>query len=877
MANPATAAPLTREAIASELERIAASQSFRKAERCLRLLRYLADSALQGRTSELKEYTLAVNVFDRPASFDPRVDPVVRLEARRLRLKLAEYYQHEGREDAVVVELPKGAYVPCFRLREEPQSPQPPTSRAPLAGTGRPLHLWLPAAAAALALSLGAGYLLMRHERPVVRTSVAVLGFSNLSGSAESSWIASAVSELMDLELKAGQQLRTEPPDNVARMQRELSIAPQRSYPVSTLQRIGTDLGTAYAVGGAYQADGNRVHLDVALFDLRSGRQLAAIDGDSSREELADLARNCARRIRAQLGVRLSSPGQTAVPPPIDPSAMDSYARGMERLRMSDALGARAFLERAAASSPVNPFVLSGLAAAYSALGLDRRAQAEAKSAFESSTGLGRIEQLEIEGRYAELAHDWPRAVRVYQALFTLFPDDLEYGLLLASTETNGGQAKDAQVTISALRRLPKPGGEDPRIDLAEARSAGALADFAHTRRAAQRAAEKAGQRGARLQYARARLLESGAMQNLQIEGYRGVRAEARNICAELGDRSCVAAAFRIEANELALSGAPAKARPLYANVLQIADEIGNQLEKLNALQGIAFTEQSQGDLHAAEADYRAAVAVASELGEQKRYQCSLDLADVLAREGKVGELRTLSQAALDSASRDGDRESVAQSRTLLARATALEGKFAESMASYHQAIAAWREVQEPRQLVDALLGLGEVQVDEGDRAAARESLRAAQEMSRRYDPQQPEVDLGFARLELAAGEFQAAANHARSALNAYASGGREGDRLHAAALLSRALVASGDIAAASRVLAAIPSPDGRSFPIEAQVEFRIARCLVNAHNGRRAEAGVAMDTIAREVSRLGLPLLEKETRQAQQQVLRATNIALPR
>src|SRR5271154_5685109 len=100
------------DAIAGELERLASSNCFRRAERCLRLLRHLTNVTLEGRSGELKEYALGVTVLERPESFDPRIDPMVRLEARRLRLKLAEYYQEEGLTDRVVIDLPKGAYVP---------------------------------------------------------------------------------------------------------------------------------------------------------------------------------------------------------------------------------------------------------------------------------------------------------------------------------------------------------------------------------------------------------------------------------------------------------------------------------------------------------------------------------------------------------------------------------------------------------------------------------------------------------------------------------------------------------------------------------------------------------------------------------------------
>jgi tetratricopeptide (TPR) repeat protein len=853
-------------AVASELERIAASPSFRKAEQCLRLLRYVTDRALEGRASELKEYTLGVAVFDRADSFDPRTDPVVRLEARRLRLKLAEYYQQEGLDDSVVIELPKGAYVPHFRSRRAPAQDPPPAAPSKPA-----VWLWI-AATAALGLAVAAGYLLHgRAERPVVRASIAVLGFRDLSASPETSWIEPAVSELMNIELGAGQQLRTLPPENVARMRRELSLPAQSIYAAQLLQRIGTNLGIDYAVSGAYLLSGDRVHLDVVLFDVRSGRQIAAIGEDAAQEKLSELAQGCARRIRAQLGLRLSSLQSPLRYPPMEPAVMESYARGMERLRQSDALGARPYLEAAAAAAPSNPLVHSGLAAAWSMLGLDNRAAQEARQAFDSSAALGRVEQLEIEGRYRQMAQDWPRAIQVYQALFTLFPDDLEYGLLLASAEDHGGKAQDALATVTVMRKLPTPLKDDPRIDLAEAQAAGALADFAHTRQAAHVAAEKARKNGARLQYAHARLLESGAMQTLVLAGFADVRAEARQICSELGDRLCVAAAYRIEANSLAATGSPARARPLYAAVLEIANEIGNLNEKLNALIGLAYTEKLQGDLKGAEADYRAAMAVGSEMGPQKTYPVRLDLAEVLAAEGRIADSRALGEQALEDSRQSGDQQSIGVSEAVLAHALALEGRFSDAIARYSEAIRILREVHEPWQLAMTLLDLGDAQLEQGDLAAARKSDEEARDL----DHQVPggfaraEIDLAFARLSLVAGQTEEAAALARAAMNTFAASGREGDRLQTGALLARALIARGNTGGASSLLAQMPSLEGRSFPIEAVVQFRIARCLVAANSGRRAEADRTIGVIAAEVSRLGLLPLEKETRLARAEVIK--------
>jgi tetratricopeptide (TPR) repeat protein/TolB-like protein len=862
-------------AVANELERIAASASFRRAEQCLRLLRYVTSRTLAGHSSELKEYVLGVSVFDRPDSFDQRTDPVVRLEARRLRLKLAEYYQQEGLDDPVVIDLPKGAYVPRFRARQAPPQSDAPAAIRVLAPKP-PVRRWVTAAAAtALCLALATWYVLHRRgEKQFQRASIAVVGFRDLSARAETSWIDTALSELMNIELGAGQQLRTSPPENVARMRTELSVRPQSEYPAQLLKRIGANLGIEYAVAGTYLRRGDRIRLDVVLFDVRSGRQIAATGDESGQGKLVELTQSFASRIRAQLGVRLASLQDPLGYPPGDPVAMESYARGMERLRQLDALGARQYLESAASAAPSNPLVHSGLAAALSMLGLDHRAQQEAQQAFHSSAGLGRVEQLEIEGRYRAIAHEWPRAIQVYQALVTLLPDDLEYGLMLASAEASGGKAKDALATVSALRNLPAPLRDDPRIDLREAQAAGALADFAHTRRAAHTAAEKARENFARLQYARARLLESGAMQNLAAAGFADVRAEARRICAELGDLACVAAAYRIEANSFAGTGAPARAQPLYAAVLEIANQIGNLLEKLNALQGRAYVENVQGDLKAAEEDYRAALAVGSEIGPQKSYEVLLSLAGVLAAEGRIADSRAMGEQALDMSRQTGDRESIGLGEAVLAHALALEGKFPDAVASYNEAIRILRDVGNPSELGLTLLDLGDAQMEQGDTGGARQSYEESRDLYRRIPGgvPQPEIAMAFARLSMAAGRAVEATADARSALNAFAAAGREGARLQAAALLARAFIAQGNIGEASGVLAQIPSPEGRGLPVEAVVQFRIARCYVAAHAGRPAEARRTMDLLTAEVSRLGLPPLEKEARLAREAVMKTAS-----
>ena len=102
--------------IRSQLGRILDSNEFLRSDRLRRFLRFTVECVLSGETERIKEYTLGRDVFDRSVNFDPRVDSIVRVEARRLRRKLREYYRGEGAQDAVMTEFHSGSYVPSFRL-----------------------------------------------------------------------------------------------------------------------------------------------------------------------------------------------------------------------------------------------------------------------------------------------------------------------------------------------------------------------------------------------------------------------------------------------------------------------------------------------------------------------------------------------------------------------------------------------------------------------------------------------------------------------------------------------------------------------------------------------------------------------------------------
>ena len=116
------AEPVTPEAVQNEVAKILASEKFGRSKKLRRLLQFTVDQTLQGNADTLKEYVIGTEVLKKPDSYDPRRDSLVRVMASRLRVKLKEYYNNGGSEDPLVIELPKGKYVPRFQTRESLQT-----------------------------------------------------------------------------------------------------------------------------------------------------------------------------------------------------------------------------------------------------------------------------------------------------------------------------------------------------------------------------------------------------------------------------------------------------------------------------------------------------------------------------------------------------------------------------------------------------------------------------------------------------------------------------------------------------------------------------------------------------------------------------------
>jgi hypothetical protein len=148
-------APLAEERVREELDRVLTSHEFRSSKRSQDFLRYVVDHTLAGRGDTLKERTIGMEVFGRPASYDPSDDATVRVKAGEVRKRLGLYYSDQGAQDPIRIELPSGTYVPEFHAAApKPQVPSPPEPAIPAKAHHRLRPFLLVGVPAALVLAI---------------------------------------------------------------------------------------------------------------------------------------------------------------------------------------------------------------------------------------------------------------------------------------------------------------------------------------------------------------------------------------------------------------------------------------------------------------------------------------------------------------------------------------------------------------------------------------------------------------------------------------------------------------------------------------------------------------------------------------------------
>jgi DNA-binding winged helix-turn-helix (wHTH) protein/tetratricopeptide (TPR) repeat protein len=644
-----------------------------------------------------------------------------------------------------------------------------------------------------------------------VRRSVAVIGFRNIPGRPEDAWLSAAFAEMLTTELAADGALRLVSGEDVAHARHELPFGDEDTLAKATLTRLRTDPGADVVVLGSYTPlpgkTEKRIRLDVRLQDTVRGETISEKAFVGNEADLFELVAQAGASLRESLGATPASDevvAQARAALPNKPEAVKLYTEGLEQLWAFDFVKARDLLIQAAGVDPEFPLTHAALSDAWFHLGYVLKARAEAEMARSLSKHLGPEDQLQIEALYYSSIQDRNKTIDAYRKLFAKFPDSLDYGLRLGD-EQRQVNASDALQTVAALRRLPAPASDDPRLDILEARS-WMDRDLSKVQAAGRRAVEKGTAEGATLLVARA----YGVLCQSLGEGVSTAQAvqdceSARRSYAAAGDRNDEARTLNDYAGLYYQLGDIDRAEKMFQEALAIFRKMGN-------IEGLTYVNGNLGDISLAK-----------------------------------GNLDGAAHALLDTIpgyEEMGDKDGLALTLNDLGEVDRKRGDLKNALKNYEKAKAIAHEGDDKRALAYVLNGIGDVQLDQGDLAGARKSYDGALAIRQQMGAKQTtaETELALAHLALEEGHASDAETSLRKCKEQFHKDQQSDDELAAATALIEALVAQSKYADAANEVTATKSLAAKSANLYLHLELDLAAARLEGASGNMESAKAHLD-----------------------------------
>jgi TolB-like protein/predicted Zn-dependent protease len=299
--------------VRNELEKLLSSETFAQSESLKRFLRYVVEAKLDGRESGLKEQVLGAEVFGRGEGYDPRIDPIVRVQATRLRTKLRDYYLTEGAGAKLTIDLPKGSYIPAFHESE---------AREEAAERGRPKVLLRGLAILGAVLVVAALWRLSNAPDPAGSTtgpgSIAVLPFTDMSPAGDHEYFGDGLAEEITTDLASIEGLEVVPRTSAFRFKEERV----------PLAAIASELDVSAVLQGSVRVEGEKLRVQSQLIRVSDRRQLWAETYDRPLEDAFEVQEQIARAVARAVERNLLHP-QSADPRFVPAGGVyDDYLRG---------------------------------------------------------------------------------------------------------------------------------------------------------------------------------------------------------------------------------------------------------------------------------------------------------------------------------------------------------------------------------------------------------------------------------------------------------------------------------------------------------------------------------------------------------------------
>ncbi len=707
------------------------------------------------------------------------------------------------------------------------------------------------------------------------RPAIAVMGFRNLSGKSEDAWISTALSEWLTTELAAGETIRAIAGENVARMKLDIGLQDSSGYAKDTLSRIYKSLGSEYVVSGSYTVAGRplegTIRVDLRLQNASSGEMISeTLTG--SQADLAELVTRAGLQLRGKLGIEAPSHEQTQAAKaalPSKPGTSKLYADGIQKLRAYDLLAAKDLLQRAVEDDPGSALTHLALARAWSELGYDSNAKSEAANATDRARNLSQQNQRVIEGSYLRLNARWDGAIQIYQSLWTVFPDEIDYALELARVQTEAGKGKDALATIAELRQRSPQAVDDPRVDLQEAIAASSISDFKRGQAAAAKGAEKATKQGARLLAAQAYWQDCSGL--LALGDQKGAEAACEHAtqASDLGaGRQVKARSLTVLASIMKAQGKNTEALELRQEALDIATKIGSRKDMVGALMNLAILQASQGQLDQAQKGYDEALVIAREIDDkQQLVKLELNAAALHYNRGDYAGARHMYEQSNEAAKVIGDQGNVAKSAKNIAFLNYQLGDLSNAEKSAREAMAVAQSAGLKNVFASSMSMLGDILMARGDLKGAGKSYQEALDLFTSFNDRGSiaESRMALARVLLEESDPGKAETLARQAAEEFQSERVPDDEAAARDILARALLVQGKPTEAAEQLTISKKLSFEDQAISSSLAVTQAR--LSAATGDLSTARQVLETSLAAASRMKLTGAVLEIRLAQAEI----------
>jgi serine/threonine protein kinase/tetratricopeptide (TPR) repeat protein/TolB-like protein len=693
------------------------------------------------------------------------------------------------------------------------------------------------------------------------RRSVAVVGFQNVSGVPGAAWLSTALAEMLSAEVSANTRIRAIPGDSVSHMKTDLNLQPAGSYSLETLHRMRANLHPDYVITGSYMATGDKpdtlVRIDLRLQDVSTGESLMVSTDSGTYAELPAMATRAGTKLRESLGIPAGAAPASGLPS--SPESARLYAEGLAHINAFDPLGARALLERAVAEDDANPQAHSALATALGQLGYEERAIAEAKRAHELSARLPEEKRLLVEAQYYLMQRKWGQAAAIYRRLWDTYPDNLDYAISLANTQSKNGEGQAARQTVSKLRDDPAA-AQDGRVDLAAALADESLAEFKPELANARRGTEKARKAGARLLLAECLYYEAWAQWAMgdmaaSEKNYR----EALQIYTETGHKRRVFDMTNGIASVLMDEGKAAESARMLESVLPAVREIGDRSMESTVSNNLGRCWEDLGQLTRAQAAYERGIALDRELNDRANLALGLmNAAGVIKNRGEIDLARERISEALDVARSVGRKSTIAIGLTDLADILYSRGDISGASKLQTEALTVAQEIGRKTSIASLMRDQGNLLRSQAkfDDAAAKYEAASRQAADANAASKVAEVRMCQAQLFVDQGQLAAAEKSARQALDEYR---KTNDAAQAVseALLGSILSAQGRIAEAQERVRSARERFGKSEVFPDGFDIEKAEARVAAAGGRLQEAAAKFRNLAAQARTRRLVELE--------------------